>query len=129
MFKLEGVTRKFGSNTAVKSVTLDIPDGQMVGIIGRSGAGKSTLLRMINRLIDPNGGRIVFHDTEVSALRGKAGRQAVTAKKTQKKQAAAATHVQSLARARSGRIKVQEQRAERSRKAERAALRHGVLYG
>ncbi|MBC01061.1 MAG: phosphonate ABC transporter ATP-binding protein [Rhodobacteraceae bacterium] len=72
MFKLEGVTRKFGSNTAVKSVTLDIPDGQMVGIIGRSGAGKSTLLRMINRLIDPNGGRIVFHDTEVSALRGKA---------------------------------------------------------
>jgi phosphonate transport system ATP-binding protein len=72
MFKLEGVTRKFGSNTAVKSVTLDIPDGQMVGIIGRSGAGKSTLLRMINRLIDPNGGRIVFHGTEVSALRGKA---------------------------------------------------------
>ncbi len=72
MFKLEGVTRKFGTNTAVKAVSLDIPDGQMVGIIGRSGAGKSTLLRMINRLIDPNGGRIIFDGVEVSALRGQA---------------------------------------------------------
>jgi phosphonate transport system ATP-binding protein len=31
-------------------VSLSIPEGQMVGVIGRSGAGKSTLLRMINRL-------------------------------------------------------------------------------
>ncbi|WP_428698080.1 phosphonate ABC transporter ATP-binding protein [Stappia sp.] len=72
MFKLEGVTRKFGAVTAVDAVTLDIPDGQMVGIIGRSGAGKSTLLRMINRLVDPNGGRIAFRDTEVSTLNGNA---------------------------------------------------------
>lgn len=72
MFKLEGVTRKFGTVTAVDAVTLDIPDGQMVGVIGRSGAGKSTLLRMINRLVDPNGGRIVFRGAEVSALSGNA---------------------------------------------------------
>ncbi|WP_249691330.1 phosphonate ABC transporter ATP-binding protein [Stappia sp. WLB 29] len=72
MFKLDGVTRKFGLLTAVDAVTLDIPDGQMVGVIGRSGAGKSTLLRMLNRLVDPNGGRIVFRDTEVSALSGSA---------------------------------------------------------
>ena len=31
-------------------MNLEVPDGQMVGIIGRSGAGKSTLLRLINRL-------------------------------------------------------------------------------
>ena len=72
MFKLDGVTRKFGLLTAVDAVTLDIPDGQMVGVIGRSGAGKSTLLRMLNRLVDPNGGRILFRDTEVSALSGSA---------------------------------------------------------
>jgi phosphonate transport system ATP-binding protein len=34
-------------------VSLSIPEGQMVGVIGRSGAGKSTLLRMINRLTSP----------------------------------------------------------------------------
>ena len=70
MLKLETVTRRFGATTAVNDCTLTIPSGQMVGIIGRSGAGKSTLLRMINRLIDPSGGRIHFGETEISALRG-----------------------------------------------------------
>jgi ABC-type multidrug transport system fused ATPase/permease subunit len=54
MFQLKNVTRQFGKKIAVDSVTLDIPQGQMVGIIGRSGAGKSTLLRMINRLQEPS---------------------------------------------------------------------------
>ena len=68
MLKIRDVTRRFGKNTAVDSVAIDIPDGQMVGIIGRSGAGKSTLLRMINRLVDPSEGSIFFEDTEVSSL-------------------------------------------------------------
>ncbi len=53
MLQIRDVTRRFGRNVAVDQVALEIPYGQMVGIIGRSGAGKSTLLRMINRLIDP----------------------------------------------------------------------------
>jgi phosphonate transport system ATP-binding protein len=72
MFELKNVTRQFGKKTAVDSVTLDIPQGQMVGIIGRSGAGKSTLLRMINRLQEPTSGSIHFNGAEVSRLRGKA---------------------------------------------------------
>jgi phosphonate transport system ATP-binding protein len=72
MFELKNVTRRFGKKTAVDSVTLDIPQGQMVGIIGRSGAGKSTLLRMINRLQEPSSGSIHFAGVEVSALRGQA---------------------------------------------------------
>ncbi|MFP1632528.1 phosphonate ABC transporter ATP-binding protein [Zhengella sp. ZM62] len=72
MLELTDVTRRFGANTAVDSVTLSIPQGQMVGIIGRSGAGKSTLLRMINRLIGVSEGVIRFEGTEVSALRGSA---------------------------------------------------------
>ncbi|MDM9619463.1 phosphonate ABC transporter ATP-binding protein [Rhizobium sp. S96] len=72
MFELKNVTRRFGKKTAVDSVTLDIPQGQMVGIIGRSGAGKSTLLRMINRLQEPTSGSIHFAGVEVSRLRGQA---------------------------------------------------------
>jgi phosphonate transport system ATP-binding protein len=49
---------------------LDIPAGQMVGIIGRSGAGKSTFLRMINRLATPSSGSIVFAGRDVTNLRG-----------------------------------------------------------
>ncbi|WP_316859793.1 phosphonate ABC transporter ATP-binding protein [uncultured Cohaesibacter sp.] len=70
MLELKNVTRRFGANTAVESVTVSIPQGQMVGVIGRSGAGKSTLLRMINRLIDPSDGSITFGDKQVSAIKG-----------------------------------------------------------
>ncbi|MCJ9696757.1 phosphonate ABC transporter ATP-binding protein [Rhizobium sp. PRIMUS64] len=72
MFELKNVTRRFGKKLAVNSVTLAIPQGQMVGIIGRSGAGKSTLLRMINRLQEPSSGSIHFAGVEVSGLRGQA---------------------------------------------------------
>ncbi len=72
MFELKNVTRRFGKKLAVDSVTLNIPQGQMVGIIGRSGAGKSTLLRMINRLQEPSSGTIHFGGVEVSGLRGQA---------------------------------------------------------
>ncbi|HEY0123298.1 MAG TPA: phosphonate ABC transporter ATP-binding protein [Rhizobium sp.] len=72
MFELKNVSRRFGNKLAVDSVTLDIPQGQMVGVIGRSGAGKSTLLRMINRLADPSSGSIHFAGTEVSKLNGRA---------------------------------------------------------
>ncbi len=72
MLELQNVTRRFGDFAAVKNVSLSIPEGQMVGVIGRSGAGKSTLLRMLNRLIDPSSGLIRFNETRVSALTGAA---------------------------------------------------------
>jgi phosphonate transport system ATP-binding protein len=72
MLQLEGLTRRFGANTAVDGVSLSVPAGQMVGVIGRSGAGKSTLLRMVNRLTEPSGGRIIHEGTDVTALQGQA---------------------------------------------------------
>ncbi len=69
-FELRNITRRFGDRIAVNAVTVEIPQGQMVGIIGRSGAGKSTLLRMINRLQEPSSGSMHFGDVEVSSLRG-----------------------------------------------------------
>ncbi|MFQ3623219.1 MAG: phosphonate ABC transporter ATP-binding protein [Acetobacteraceae bacterium] len=72
MLEIVGLSRRFGAVTAVDSVTLAVPNGQMVGIIGRSGAGKSTLLRLINRLVEPSEGRILFEGRDVGALRGQA---------------------------------------------------------
>ncbi|MDO5527939.1 MAG: phosphonate ABC transporter ATP-binding protein [Paracoccus sp. (in: a-proteobacteria)] len=72
---LTALTRQFGATTAVDRVSLDIPAGQFVGVIGRSGAGKSTMLRLINRLTEPTSGEIRFGDLNVSALRGQALRQ------------------------------------------------------
>lgn len=72
MLRLEGLTKQFGTKAAVADVTLDIPKGQFVGVIGRSGAGKSTLLRMINRLTSPTSGRIVAEGVDVTRLKGQA---------------------------------------------------------
>ncbi|MGK7868905.1 phosphonate ABC transporter ATP-binding protein [Falsiroseomonas sp. E2-1-a20] len=75
MLELQGLTRRFGAVTAVNQVNLVVPDGQMVGVIGRSGAGKSTLLRMINRLTEPSEGRIAYGGRDITTLRGAALRR------------------------------------------------------
>jgi phosphonate transport system ATP-binding protein len=74
VLRYQSLTRRFGNNTAVDAVTFDVPDGQLVGVIGRSGAGKSTLLRMTNRLLDPSEGAIIFQDRDVTALKGSSKR-------------------------------------------------------
>ena len=75
MLRLEGVTKSFGDKRAVDGISLAVPKGQLVGVIGQSGSGKSTLLRMINRLGEPTAGRIRYGDVDVTALRGRALRQ------------------------------------------------------
>jgi phosphonate transport system ATP-binding protein len=70
MLRTEGLVKRFGSIVAVDRVSLQIPAGQMVGIIGRSGAGKSTFLRLIDRLIEPTEGAIYYQDVPIGALRG-----------------------------------------------------------
>lgn len=67
MLEIEGLTRKFGAKTAVDQVSLRIPDGQMVGVIGRSGAGKSTLLRLVAGLLRPTAGSARIGDVEAIA--------------------------------------------------------------
>jgi phosphonate transport system ATP-binding protein len=72
MLSIEGLSRRFGSKTAVDNVSLKIETGRFIGVIGRSGAGKSTLLRMINRLEQPSSGRICFKEIDVTRLSGAA---------------------------------------------------------
>ena len=68
---LSGVSKHFKETKAVDTVSVDIPQGQFVGVIGRSGAGKSTMLRLINRLIDPTAGSISYDGKEITQLKGK----------------------------------------------------------
>jgi phosphonate transport system ATP-binding protein len=72
VLELQSISKRFGTKTAVDNVSLKIANGSFLGVIGRSGAGKSTVLRMINRLMDPSDGSILFDDEDVTALKGQA---------------------------------------------------------
>jgi phosphonate transport system ATP-binding protein len=71
MLVVEGLTCRFGTKAAVDNASFSIAPGGFIGVIGRSGAGKSTLLRTINRLTPATSGRILFNDTDVTALKGR----------------------------------------------------------
>lgn len=54
------VTKQFGSNYALKNVSLEIPRNSIYGLLGPNGAGKTTLIRIINQITYPDQGQVVF---------------------------------------------------------------------
>jgi ABC-2 type transport system ATP-binding protein len=69
MIKLENVTRKYGSFTAVDNVSMAIQPGEIVGLLGHNGAGKTTIMKMITGFLEPTEGTITINDKEIGADR------------------------------------------------------------
>lgn len=68
MLKIEHLTKIYDNGfKALNDVSLEIPDGQFVAVIGLSGSGKSTLLRCINRLVNPTEGRIIWDGLDITS--------------------------------------------------------------
>lgn len=66
--KLEEVSFNYENDpnkVILDGVSLDIPKGSMVALVGESGGGKSSLIKLVQRLYDPTGGRIVWDDTDL----------------------------------------------------------------
>jgi phospholipid/cholesterol/gamma-HCH transport system ATP-binding protein len=68
MIALQNVTKSFGRNAVLRGVTLDIPTGQSMVIIGGSGTGKSVLLKCILGLVHPDGGTITLDGQDVTKV-------------------------------------------------------------
>ncbi|QEH17216.1 methionine ABC transporter ATP-binding protein MetN [Histophilus somni] len=72
MIKLKNISKVFnvsGKNlTALDNVSLEVPQGQICGVIGASGAGKSTLIRCINLLERPTSGSVIVDNTDLTQL-------------------------------------------------------------
>jgi osmoprotectant transport system ATP-binding protein len=66
MIRLEGLSKRYGSVTAVEDLTMDVPEGEIVALVGPSGCGKTTTLEMINRLVEPTSGRIILDGKDVT---------------------------------------------------------------
>jgi multiple sugar transport system ATP-binding protein len=64
--RLDRISKKFGSHTALNNLDLDIPDGEFFVLLGPTGAGKTTTLRLIAGLDSPNSGGISIDDQDVS---------------------------------------------------------------
>jgi heme exporter protein A len=56
--ELHGLTRHFGERTALREVSLSVPEGATLAVLGRNGAGKSTLLRILATLLRPHAGSV-----------------------------------------------------------------------
>src|ERR1700733_16327278 len=68
VLRLEGLRKNFGSLAVTDDVTLDVRPGEIHAIIGPNGAGKTTLINQISGVLSPDGGRIVFAGSDVTAL-------------------------------------------------------------
>ncbi len=65
---LEGISKRFGAVEVLKTVDLDVADGEFIVIVGPSGCGKSTLLRIIAGLSDQSTGTVLIGGQDVSSL-------------------------------------------------------------
>ncbi|GII02692.1 ABC transporter ATP-binding protein [Planobispora takensis] len=69
MITFDGVTKRYPDGTvAVDDLSLEVPTGEITVFVGPSGCGKTTSLRMINRMIDPSGGRILLDGVDVTTI-------------------------------------------------------------
>ena len=66
--KLENLVVKFGDFKAINDVTLQLPKGKLVSLLGPSGSGKSTTLFTISGIHKPHSGKIFFGDRDVTGL-------------------------------------------------------------
>lgn len=65
IIEVKGLTKKFGSITAVKDLDLNVYRGDVIGFLGPNGAGKSTTIRMLLSLIKPTSGKIKIFDQSI----------------------------------------------------------------
>ena len=68
MLKVKDLVVAYGGIEALKGISVDVPDGQIVTLIGANGAGKSTLLRTIMGLVKPRSGSVEYNEENIKGL-------------------------------------------------------------
>lgn len=66
--KIEDAVKKYGQNTVIPDLSLDIRNGELFTLLGPSGCGKTTLLRMIAGFNSIEGGRFYFNDKQINDM-------------------------------------------------------------
>lgn len=66
MLELSGISVSYGHLRALKGISLRVPAGEIVALIGANGAGKSTALNAVSGIVRPSEGKIVWHGTDIT---------------------------------------------------------------
>ena len=68
MLRLEGIDAFYGDLQALFSVSVEVPDGKVVALVGANAAGKSTTIRVISGLLPPRRGRVLFRGEDLARV-------------------------------------------------------------
>jgi len=66
--RLEGLTRRFGGVVAVDNISVTIPKGEIVGLVGPNGSGKTTLVNLVTGFVTKSAGQVFFEGTDITRL-------------------------------------------------------------
>lgn len=69
MIQLQNITKSYGTLTVLHDISLTIPDGEIMTIVGPSGAGKTTLLQIAGSLDTPDSGSVIYDGTDIFRLK------------------------------------------------------------
>src|SRR3954471_20583961 len=68
LLRLQGLVKRHGDHAALDGISFDVAAGAFVALVGPSGSGKTTLLKTINRLVEPDEGKVVLDGDDVQTL-------------------------------------------------------------
>jgi branched-chain amino acid transport system ATP-binding protein len=69
LLKVEGIAKRYGGVQAVKSLSFELRQGEILGLLGPNGAGKTTAFNMIAGFVPPDGGRITLAGRDITGMR------------------------------------------------------------
>jgi branched-chain amino acid transport system ATP-binding protein len=68
LLSLEGLCKTYGALAVTDDISLEVSDGEILGILGPNGAGKTTLFNLIAGTVRPNSGKVIYAGTDISGL-------------------------------------------------------------
>lgn len=60
MLQIDHISKAFGERQVLRDLSFTVSSGEVVGLLGANGAGKTTLMRIVTRLLEPDGGQVLF---------------------------------------------------------------------